>query len=232
LQERFETAFWCEDLGLYALALDGDKRPCRVRTSNAGQVLFTGIAQPERARRVAEALLMPDAFSGWGVRTVAVSERHYNPMSYHNGSVWPHDNALVAAGLARYGYKEPVVQIMSGLYDASLYLDLNRLPELFCGFERRAGEGPTLYPVACAPQAWASATVFCLLQACLGLSFRQPEPQLRLYTPLLPAFLDEVHIMNLTLGDATVDLAFQRHPQDVGVNVMRRDGNVDIVIVK
>ena len=146
LRERFEQAFWCEELSTYALALDGDKRPCRVRTSNAGQCLFTGIASPERARRVARTLLGPESFSGWGIRTVAASESRYNPMGYHNGSVWPHDNALIAQGLARYGLAEKALQIWTGLFEAGLYFDLHRMPELFCGFPQEPGEGPVLYP--------------------------------------------------------------------------------------
>jgi glycogen debranching enzyme len=232
LQEHFEQTFWCEELGTYALALDGQKRPCRVCTSNAGQVLFSGIAHPERAQRVAATLFSPDAFSGWGIRTVAASERNYNPMAYHNGSIWPHDNALIAAGLARYGCKDLVLQIMTSLFEASLFLDLHRLPELFCGFTRRPGEGPTQYPVACAPQAWASASVFLLLQACLGLSFQHPTPQIRFASPLLPPCIEELRLSNLRIGEACVDLVLQRHPQDVGIQVLRRHGDVDIVIVK
>jgi glycogen debranching enzyme len=232
LQERFEEAFWCEELGTYALALDGHKRPCRVRSSNAGHALFTGIATPAHAQRVAETLLTDDAFSGWGIRTIAVSERRYNPMSYHNGSVWPHDNALITAGLARYGFKEAVLKVLTGLFDASIFTDLHRLPELFCGFTRRPGEGPIPYPVACAPQAWASASVFFLLQACLGLSFKPHAPQLHFNFPLLPASLHEVWITNLKVGNASVDLALQRHPQDVGINVVRREGEVEIVVIK
>jgi glycogen debranching enzyme len=232
LQERFEHTFWCDELGTYALALDGRKRPCRVSTSNAGHVLFSGIAHPTRAQRVAETLFSPDVFSGWGVRTVAATERCYNPMAYHNGSIWPHDNAIIAAGLAHYGFKELVLKILTSLFEASLYLDLHRLPELFCGFTRRAGEGPTLYPVACAPQAWASASVFLLLQACLGLSFQHPTPQICFSSPLLPPYIEELRLCNLRIGDASVDLALQRYPQDVGIQVLRRQGDVDIVIVK
>jgi len=165
LRERFEDAFWCDAIDTYALALDRDKQPCRVRTSNAGHCLFTGIAEPARARRVAAALVDEASFSGWGVRTVATGEARFNPMSYHNGSIWPHDNALIAAGFARYGLKREAAKLFSGLFDASVFFDLHRLPELFCGFRRRAGESPTLYPVSCAPQAWASAAVFLLLQS-------------------------------------------------------------------
>ena len=181
LRERFEQAFWCEELSTYALALDGDKRPCRVRTSNAGQCLFTGIASPERAGRVARTLLSPESFSGWGVRTVAASESRYNPMGYHNGSVWPHDNALIAQGLARYGLAEKALQIWTGLFEAGLYFDLHRMPELFCGFPQEPGEGPVLYPVACAPQAWSAASVFLLFQACLGLEINGPEAEICLH---------------------------------------------------
>ena len=185
LQERFEQAFWCEDLSSYALALDGEKRPCRVRASNAGHCLFTGIAGPERAERVAETLLGPDSFSGWGVRTVAASESRYNPMSYHTGSVWPHDNALIAHGLSRYGLTEKSLQIWNGLFAAGMYFELQRMPELFCGFSQDAGEGPVLYPVACAPQAWSAASVFLLLQACLGLEISAPQTRISFIRPTI-----------------------------------------------
>jgi glycogen debranching enzyme len=232
LRARFEEAFWCPEIDTYALALDGRKRPCRVRTSNAGHCLLTGIAPPEHARRVAQTLLSHESYSGWGVRTVAASEARYNPMSYHNGSVWPHDNALVGEGLARYGHKDGVVRILAGLFDASLFFDLHRLPELFCGFPRRPGEGPTLYPVACAPQAWSAASVFLLLQACLGLTIRAAESQLLFSYPLLPDFLREVRIKNLRVGGGSVDLLLLRHGHDVGINVVRRAGDVHILMVK
>jgi glycogen debranching enzyme len=232
LRQKFERAFWCEDLGTYALALDGRKRPCRVRTSNPGHCLLTGIAVPEHARRTAQVLLNHESFSGWGVRTVAASEARYNPMSYHNGSVWPHDNALAAAGLARYGLKDAVMPILTGLFDATLFFDLHRMPELFCGFSRRPGEGPTLYPVACAPQAWAAAAVFLLLQACLGLTIHAPEGSLSFDYPLLPPFLREVQIRDLKVGTASVDLLLLRHDHDVGINVLRREGRVEVRMVK
>ncbi|HSN22512.1 MAG TPA: amylo-alpha-1,6-glucosidase [Usitatibacter sp.] len=232
LQASFERDFWCEDLGTYALALDGAKRPCRVRTSNAGHVLWSGIARPDRARRVGETLLAPDSFSGWGVRTVARGEARYNPMSYHNGSVWPHDNAIVAMGLARYGMKEKSVRIASALYDASLFMDLHRLPELYCGFERvHAGEGPTLYPVACSPQAWAAASAFYLVKACLGLSFRPDEPRIRFLHPMLPGFLERLRLVDVRVGDAVVDVQFERNGKEVGVNVMRKQGEIEVSVV-
>ena len=233
LKEKFNDVFWCDDISTYAIALDGEKQPCKVRSSNAGHALFTGIAKPEYASQVAETLLSGESFSGWGVRTIAENEARYNPMSYHNGTVWPHDNALIAMGLASNGFKEGALQIMEGLFNASLFLDLGRMPELFCGFVKRPGQGPTLYPVACAPQAWASSTVFALLQAILGLSFvGGDKPRITLSHPVLPPYLEWIEIKNLTAGDANVDLLLHRREDDVGINVLRREGEVEVVIVK
>jgi glycogen debranching enzyme len=231
LAERFEAAFWCPQIETYALALDGDKRPCRVRTSNAGQVLFTGIAAPERATRIAAGLLQPHFFSGWGIRTVAAGEARYNPMSYHNGSIWPHDNALIALGLARYGEKQAIANLFTGLFMAGTYMDLRRLPELFCGFRRQKGHGPTLYPVACAPQAWASATPFTLLEASLGLQFDPVNNEIRLCNPILPPFLDEVILRNLQLGAASADLRVRRHRDTVSLDTPRISGDIRVSVV-
>jgi glycogen debranching enzyme len=231
LAERFEEAFWCDDLGTYALALDGAKQPCKVRTSNAGQLLFTGIARHDRARMVAADLMRPHFFTGWGIRTVARGEARYNPMSYHNGSIWPHDNALIALGLARYGLKQSVEHVFKGLFDAASYMDLRRLPELFCGFQRERRRGPTLYPVACAPQAWASATPFTLLEAALGLEFDVQRGEIRLRNPRLPAFLNEVILRELQLGPSSVDLRVHRHGDDVSLEVLRTRGQIQVSIV-
>ncbi len=231
LAERFEAAFWCEDLQTYALALDGAKQPCRVRTSNAGQVLFTGIARPDRARLVAAALLAPDFFSGWGIRTVSRREVRYNPMSYHNGSIWPHDNALMALGFAEVGAKDAIDRLFIGLFDAATYMDLHRLPELFCGFQRARGRGPTLYPVACAPQAWASATAFSLLQAALGLELDPTAKEVRLRSPRLPKFLDEVILRNLQVGDSSVDIAVRRAGETVSLRVLNTRGVIEVSVL-
>ena len=231
LAERFEEAFWCDDLGTYALALDGAKQPCKVRTSNAGQLLFTGIVREDRARIVAADLMRPHFFTGWGIRTVARGEARYNPMSYHDGSIWPHDNALIALGLARYGLKHSVEHVFKGLFDAATYMDLRRLPELFCGFQRERRRGPTLYPVACAPQAWASATPFTLLEAALGLEFDVQRGEIRLRNPRLPAFLDEVILRELQLGSSSVDLRVRRHVDDVSLEVLRTRGRIQVSIV-
>jgi glycogen debranching enzyme len=232
LRDRFNETFWCPEIGTYALALDGEKRRCAVRTSNAGHVLLTDIADPDRARQVVRALTAPESFSGWGVRTVAETEARYNPMSYHNGSIWPHDNALVAAGFARHGLAGAALKVLGGLFDASVFMNLHRLPELFCGFPRRPGESPTLYPVACNPQAWASASVFLLLKATLGLEISATDRVIRFSQGRLPEFLERVRIMNLRVLDVTVDLQLERHTDDVGIDVLRRDGDVQIVAIK
>jgi glycogen debranching enzyme len=232
LRTRFEEAFWCEDLGTYALALDGRGRACRVRASNAGHGLFTGIVSPARARRTADTLLDETSFSGWGIRTVASDEVRYNPMSYHNGSVWPHDNAMIAAGLARYGLMAHARRVFSALFDISLFVALHRMPELICGFGRRAGEAPTLYPVACAPQSWAAAAAPSLLQSLLGLSIDAPRRQVRFDRPVLPESLQLLRIRNLRVADATIDLELRRVHEDVGVDLVRRDGDVEVLISK
>jgi glycogen debranching enzyme len=230
LQSKFEDAFWCEELGMYALALDGQKKQCRVRTSNAGQVLFSKIASHEHAKITAASLMEEHSFCGWGVRTVAACESRYNPMSYHDGSVWPHDNAMIALGFSYYGLQDYVAKILEGLHEASRRVELHRLPELFCGFHRRPeADGPTLYPVACSPQAWAAGSVYMLLQACLGLSVRGPERQICFTNPSLPANLTEVRMHNLRVGDATADFLIRRDGASVAVEILRKTGNVEIV---
>jgi glycogen debranching enzyme len=231
LAERFERTFWCEDLGTYALALDGDKKPCRVATSNAGHLLFTGLAAPTRAGQVANCLMGAEFFAGWGIRTVSAKASRYNPMSYHNGSIWPHDNALIALGLARYGQHEAVDRIFKALFDAAVYMDLRRLPELYCGFRRQHGRGPTLYPVACSPQAWAAATPFALLHASLGIEFEPANHEIRLRNPHLPPFLDAVTITNLRLGPSRVDLSVSRVGGEIAVRVIRNEGRIQIATV-
>ena len=232
LLSGFDRAFWCQELRTFALALDGDKRPCRVRSSNAGQSLFTGIAKPARARELAGELMGDPMFAGWGVRTVAAGESRYNPMAYHNGSVWPHDNALIAAGLGRYGFTVEATRIMSAMLDLSQFVDGHRLPELICGFHRRGGESPTLYPVACAPQAWSAGAVFMLLGACLGLGIDAAARRLSFRRAMLPDRIEWLRLTNMTIVDAKVDLLLTRHAHDVGIQVLRREGNVEIVAVK
>jgi glycogen debranching enzyme len=232
LRMRFEDAFWLGDLGTYALALDGAKRPCRVVASNAGHALYSGIASHGRAGELARTLMSSASYSGWGIRTVSAAAARYNPMSYHNGSIWPHDNAIIAGGFARYDLGEHALTVLDGLFDASRSVDVHRLPELFCGFARRNGEHPTLYPVACSPQAWASASCFLLLQAVLGLEINAPQRLVRFTRSRLPAYLQEVRIRNLRIGPVEVDLALDRQEHDVSINVLRRAGHVEIIAIK
>ena len=229
LQSKFEEAFWCDGLSTYALALDGHKKPCRVRASNAGHCLFTEIAGPDKARLVAHTLLSRDFFTGWGVRTVGSEEARYNPLSYHNGSVWPHDNALIASGVAKYGLRDLAGQILMGLLDASSAVDLHRLPELFCGLDRREGEGPTLYPVACSPQAWAAGAVFLLLQACLGLSMDGCKKQILFDRPYLPEGIPQLWINNLRMGRSRMDLFLERHVGTVRIEVLEKQGDMEVI---
>lgn len=231
LKKNFNEAFWCEEIGSYAIALDGQKRQCAVSSSNAGHALWTGIASDEHAKKVADQLLSDDLFCGWGIRTISKREMRYNPMAYHNGSVWPHDNALIAKGMAGYGFTDKAIKVFTGLFDTSQFVDQHRLPELFCGFAKRPGEGPTLYPVACSPQAWAAASVYYLLQACLGISFDIEKSEIRFRHPQLPPYLETVEIMDLEINGATVDLRLQRYPNNVGVNVVRKTGNAEVVVV-
>lgn len=232
LRSKFQSMFWSDELGMYALALDGEKKQCRVRSSNAGQCLFSGIASDSQYRSISEGLLSPAFFSGWGVRTIVTGERRYNPMSYHNGSVWPHDNALIALGALRRSDKELALRITSGLLDLASEVMFHRLPELICGFGRRPGKGPTLYPVACSPQAWAAGSVFMVLQACLGLEIRAGESRLYMHHSALPEKLQHIRIRNLRVGNGSVDIACERYADTVSVNILRRSGNVEIVAMR
>jgi glycogen debranching enzyme len=231
LQLAFGERFWCDDLGTFALALDGDKRPCRVRSSNAGHVLLAELASEAQARSVATQLMSHASFSGWGIRTIAEGEARYNPMSYHNGSIWPHDNALCALGLGRYGFRNEASVLFSAMLRASTFFDLVRTPELFCGFPARAGEGPTLYPVACAPQAWAAGAPYLMLSACLGLSISGRHDTVSFARPALPPSIAEMRIEGLRVSAASsIDLLLERHEHDVGITVLKRQGPVRVVV--
>ncbi len=232
LREKFERAFWSDEISMYAMALDGDKQQCRIRSSNAGHCLFSGIASSAHSRSTMDSLLTAGLFSGWGIRTVATGEKRYNPMSYHNGSVWPHDNAVIAFGTTGSRGKELALKIMSGLLDLSIFVELHRLPELICGFPRRSGKAPTLYPVACSPQAWAAGAVFLVLQSCLGLSIHAKESRICLHHAALPEAIAQVRIRNLKVGNASVDLIFERRAETVGVDILRRNGDIEIVALR
>jgi glycogen debranching enzyme len=229
---KFNEKFWDDTLNCYVLALDGEKRPCRVVSSNAGHCLFTGIATEDRARKLADTLLSPAMFTGWGIRTLGAQEKRYNPMSYHNGSVWPHDNALIAYGLSLYGYQDHSLKIMQGMFDAGLFIELQRLPELFCGFERRRGEGPTDYPVACSPQAWSVAAVFMMLQACFRISINAFTKTIQFDKPVLPSYLDHVYISNLPTSDKFCNLNMARMQFDVSFNLIQKSEDWSVITKK
>ncbi len=223
LRLSFDSTFWCEELGSYAMALDGEERPCRVRASNAGHCLYSGIASDEHAARLSETLMDPSSFSGWGIRTVAAGQARYSPIAYHNGSVWPHDSAIVAAGLARYGMRRDAARILGGLFEAAGHFPGSRLPELFCGFDRQTGEPPIAYPVACSPQAWAAAAPFLLLQACLGLEASGADRRVTFDRPHLPDGLTWIRIERLRVGDTRIDVELRGHGEDVTVD-LQQDG--------
>lgn len=213
-------------LGTYVLALDGEKRACAVRTSNAGHVLFCGVADREKAARVGSGLMSPNLFSGWGIRTIGTDASLYNPMSYHNGSVWPHDCSIVARGLPRYGMTEAAGRIFSALFDAACRFPDFRLPELFCGFPRHAGEGPVSYPSACTPQAWASGAVFLLLQASLGIEIDAKASMIAVTKPFLPDWLDQVVVKDLFVGKGSATLHFRRNADSVEVGMSNINGDL------
>ncbi|ARP90133.1 amylo-alpha-1,6-glucosidase [Bordetella genomosp. 9] len=229
LRQAVEQHFWQDDMQFYALALDGEGRPCRVRASNAGHLLYTGLPSPVRAQAVARQLLSKSFRTGWGIRTLAVEAPRYNPMSYHNGSVWPHDVALCAAGMARYGLRDGAAQLLDAMFEGASYFGM-RLPELFCGFERGAGEAPIAYPVACLPQAWAAGSVFMLLQACLGLRVDGPRHRVIIEQPRLPHGMETLRIARLAVGGQLLDFTFQRL-QDRVVAFVRQNGDAPRVRV-
>jgi glycogen debranching enzyme len=230
LRTRFHEAFWMEDERYFAAALDADKRPVRSVTSNPGHALYCDIVDDAHAHDVARRLLAPDMFSGWGIRTMSKSANAYNPMSYHNGSVWPHDNAIIAAGLKRYGYARATNRVATGLFDAAIHAENLRLPELFCGFTRRSPSRPVPYPVACSPQAWAAGSPFLVLQAMLGISARAHENLLTVNHPQLPVWLNTVELQNLRVGDSRISLLFRRDGDITGFSLLQREGDVRVVM--
>ena len=209
VRQQVEARFWMEEEGFYGVAVDGQGALCRTLTSNAGHLLFVGLPSPERAEKVIRKLTSPAFMSGWGLRTLAVGAARYNPMSYHNGSVWPHDTAVCAAGISRYGHRREAALVAEHLLEAATHFSM-RLPELFCGFPRRPGQPPIAYPVACLPQAWAAGSVFMLLQACLGLEIDGWSGRVTLDHPQLPPGVDSLRVTRLTLGDTHLDLSLER----------------------
>ncbi len=231
LRRRFERAFWQPDLGCYALALEGGTRPCRVVASNAGHALWAGIAGAGHAATTIRRLMAPDMFSGWGIRTLSALERRYDPLGYHVGSVWPHDNAMIAAGFRRYGQDQPALRVFEALVGAADHVPLHRLPELYGGQARGAG-GPVPYPVACQPQAWAAGSIPYLLLTLLGLQGEGFEQRLRVIRPVLPPSVRLVEVGGLAVGGGRVDLRFERRAASsrADVIVTGRRGDVEVLV--
>jgi glycogen debranching enzyme len=214
LRRAIEQQFWLPELEFYAIAIDGDGTACRVRASNPGHLLFCGVPDTQRAARVSEQLLAQRSASGWGIRTLASDQARYNPMSYHNGSIWPHDSAICAAGIARYGGRATVAELLSDIFEAANHFGM-RLPELYCGFERVPGQGPVAYPVACLPQAWASGAVFMLLQSALGIQIDGRRKEVHIERPVLPIGIESLAITGLKIGESSLDLQFHRTGTEV-----------------
>ena len=230
LRTRFNRDFWMEDEGCYALALQGDKTQAAVVSSNAGQALWTGIADPDKAERTAHRLMADDMFSGWGIRTLASSESRYNPIGYHLGTVWPHDNSIITAGFRRYGHDGDVRKIFKSITHAALTFDNYRLPELYAGFPRNRFGVPVHYPVACHPQAWAAGSIPYLLQTLLGISAEAFDRRLRVVRPMLPEVAHHVIVRGLRVGDASADLRFQRTSHGIAVDVLKVDGDLSVLV--
>ena len=231
LKKRFHDAFWCEEISSYALALDGDKQRCQIRSSNAGHTLLTGIASEDHAERIIAELGSEKYFSGWGIRTIAAGEARYNPMSYHNGSVWPHDNALIAYGLTRAKNKALAGQVLTGLFDASISLDSHRLPELFCGFSKRHGKAPTLYPSGVRTPSLGSGSCIFGASSLSGDGDSAADHVVRFLHPMLPESVPDVRIRGLKVGSAVVDLELTKHHETVVVSIRRRLGDVQIITI-
>jgi glycogen debranching enzyme len=230
LKENFNRAFWSESKQTYVIALDGKKNQCNVLSSNAGHCLFSGIATPDRAAIIAKNLLSESMFTGWGIRTISDTESRYNPMSYHNGSVWPHDNAMIAYGFSRYSLMNEVNHVLAGTFDTTEHMENQRLPELFCGFERQKGKSPTSYPVACSPQAWSVGAVFLMIQACLGMKINARDKTITLCRPVLPSFLSDVTITNLRVNNQIIILQIRRNKERLDATLLSPDADVTIKI--
>jgi glycogen debranching enzyme len=231
LRDSFEAAFWMDDAGIYAMALDGDKKHIDGLASNAGHALWAGIASPERAASTARVLTSAPLWSGWGIRTLSADVVGYNPIGYHLGTIWPHDNAICAAGFARYGLSHETRKVASAMLEASTHFRDSRLPELFCGFDRAESPLPVPYPVACSPQAWSAGAIFQMISAALGLQPSAREGRLDMVAPSLPAWLADLKLHNVRVGDALVDLVLASTGEDsVSVEVMRRTGELDVVV--
>ena len=225
MRDRIRDRFWREELGTFALALDRDKRPVATATSNAGHLLWSRVPAPDEAQRMSVRFMEPDFFSGWGIRTLSAAHPAFNPMSYHNGSVWPHDNAIVVLGMALYGHARSALPVVRAIYEAGVQTEYQRLPELYCGMTRGRGHRSVAYPVSCSPQAWASGSLFMLLQAMLGIYAEAPARVLHVRDPVLPDFLNDLTVSGLAVGRTRVSLQFRRHGRRTLANLLSLDGD-------
>ena len=231
LRKRFERDFWLPDKNIYALALQAGNRPAAVVSSNPGQMLWSGIADPARAAKTAEHLMSPDMFSGWGVRTLSRNERRYNPLGYHLGTVWPHDNSIIAAGFRNYGLNDEACRICDGIVSAASHFSRHRLPEVFAGFSRNQFPTPVRYPVACHPQAWAAGSVPFMIDSLLGLAPDAFQNKLRIVRPVLPASVQHLELLGLKVSDASVDIRFERKPNgEIATNVIKASGKIEVEV--
>lgn len=228
LKDRFNRDFWLSDRQHYALALQEGHRPVAVLASNPGQALWTGIIDADKAQRTADLMMTDDMFTGWGVRTLSAAEKRFNPIGYHLGTVWPHDNALIAAGLRRYGLDEPALRIFNGILGAASHFKNYRLPEVFAGFRKDEYHTPVHYPSACHPQAWAAGSVPHLLSTMLGLAPKAQSEHLYVVRPMLPSFLQYVELRNLRVGEALVHLRFERVDGTVRVSTVDLRGRLEV----
>lgn len=228
LKEAFNDAFWMKDEGYFALALDGSKNQVKSISSNPGQCLYCGIIDESLIPSVTERLMSPQMFSGWGIRTLSSDSVAYNPLSYHNGSIWPHDNAIIAAGLKRYGLYAETERIATALFSAATVSRDSRLPELYCGFDQVPGLPYVSYPVACSPQAWATAAPFLVLQSILGFSAQATEGVLSIHQPRLPDWLKEIHVSGMRVGDGTVGMSFTRREEGTSFALIEQTGSVGV----
>lgn len=232
LKKLFNEVFWIESEGYFAMALDRDKKPVKTVTSNPAHGLWARIIDGDKAARAVARLMQPDMFSGWGIRTMSKSSINYNPMSYHNGSVWPHDNAMIISGLKKYGFNQEAIKVATGLFDAALDYDYYRLPELFCGFTKRSISRPVNYPVACSPQAWAAGSIFMILQALLGIDADATNSTVYINNPVLPRWLKEVELHRMRVGNAAISLRFKRDGEITSLVVTEKTGTVRTIVTE
>ena len=230
LKERFNRDFWVEEQGFYALALDGSKRPVETLTSNPGHCLWSRIVDEDKAPKVVRRLLSPALSCGWGIRTLAAKQSPYDPIGYHTGSVWPHDNALIAHGMRRYGFDREARQVLDQLALAGAFFPYARFPEVFCGFSTDEVPVPVQYPVACRPQAWASGAPLLMIRSYGGFAADAPNGKLYIDRPALPSWLQRIEILGMRVGDARIDLVFSNNEGVTATEIPRKDGELEILI--